>query len=208
MSIDALLRAMRADTIPVGTRGLWKVARQRVARAVDIGDGEPITPGVYTRLERATLATLHHRAGEVVMADHGCELRRHLEFVVRARGRVLVTGLGLGCVLRGLLVRGRCTHIDVVERDPSVLWLVAPHLPPGPYSIHVADARQFVERRGRWDFAWHDLWSDPDTNEQPLAVTHTQVLYALCGRVSWQGAWNYPRKFRRLIREHRPECRV
>jgi hypothetical protein len=36
------------------------------------------------------------------MNDFPQELKKHLDFVLRARGRVLVTGLGLGCVVRGL----------------------------------------------------------------------------------------------------------
>jgi spermidine synthase len=50
------------------------------------------------------------------MEDTLSELRRHTPIFMRAKGRLLVTGLGLG-VVRGLLAKPEVEHIDVVEID-------------------------------------------------------------------------------------------
>lgn len=148
------------------------------------------------------------------MSDDEIELRRHLEFVLHARGRVLVTGLGLGCVVRGLAAVGAVESIDVVERDADVIHLVGPYLwdpltSEIPVRIHCADALDFVRRRRhrRWDFAWHDLWTDEAQGEEALPIVHQRLLLELRGRVGWQGAWAFPRDVRRVLRVRFPDTR-
>jgi hypothetical protein len=59
------------------------------------------------------------RVYEVVMEDSPRELRRHLPIWMHAHGRVLVTGLGLGCVVRGLLASPHVEYIDVAKSTPT-----------------------------------------------------------------------------------------
>lgn len=138
-------------------------------------NGEPrdVPPGKYVHLWRFTMATMHmDPPAEMVMNDIESELRKHLDFCLRAHGMVLVTGLGLGCVLRGLLVNPAVRHVLVIERDPAVIRLVAPHLPqtaPPRHTIVEADARTWCKEVGiTFDCAWHDIWSDPDKDEEHL----------------------------------------
>lgn len=206
--VAEILQAMRADSVPEGERGLWRVKRWSTPVATRNPDGRLISPGTYTSLLRWTSDTLH-RGGAVVMSDDGHELRQHLQFVLRARGRVLVTGLGLGCVVRGLIAAGQVSELDVVERDGDVWALVAPHLPAVPgRTLHRADALAFITQHrpeATWDFAWHDIWSDPDAGEKNLVVTHSHLMMELRGRVGWQGAWSYPRYLRRTMRQVVPD---
>lgn len=204
MTRDDLLQVMRADAVPAGERELWLVRKWKPRRTVYNNAGQPIPPGNYTSLCRVTNGTLH-LCGETVMSDDPVELSRHLEPAILARGRVLVTGLGLGCVLRGMLANPHVDFIDVVERDLAVLDLVAPHLGAGRFQIHYADAMEFVRGSSqRWDFAWHDLWADTDSGEPHLAIIHQRLILALRGRVRWQGAWAFPRHLRRVLRERFP----
>lgn len=139
-----------------------------------------------------------HKGGETVMADNPIELRKHLAFALAARGRVLVTGLGLGCVLRMLQCNPRVTHITVVEVCEHVIRLVWPHTSHDRVELVQADARKYVaETAERFDCAWHDLWTDTDAGEPHLQLLHNRLLLQLRDRVPLQGAWEYPAKCRR-----------
>jgi spermidine synthase len=61
------------------------------------------------------------------MADSEPEMRDHYEAVARARGRVLINGLGLGMVLSAILAKPDVEHVTVVEVEPDVIALVGPH---------------------------------------------------------------------------------
>lgn len=206
MDIRSLLSVMRADAIPEQEMGRWSVRRTQFTKPHKHPRKRAIIPaGTYTRLMCSTLEKLHTvDGGECVMVDTPEELLTHVEFVLRARGRILVTGLGLGCVVRGLLTRDRVTLIDVIERQPEVLAMVAPHMPKDPrLAIHEGDAAEWLSTHtGRtWDYCWHDLWSDPDRDDPHLTVMHSILMRDI--EVSnrcrgWQGAWAFPRYQRRL----------
>lgn len=178
--------AMSARHIPAGERGPWRVAKgARFTSLLYCAQSEP----------------------EVVLADHQEELRTHLEFIRRARGRVLTTGLGLGCVLRGLAVGGRIESLTVVEREQDVIELVWPHVGVEARIVH-ADAISFAETGERFDCAWHDLWSDADRGDPHLQVMHAEVMRAWARQVAWQGAWKIPRWFTRKAYRRKTERRV
>lgn len=153
-----------------------------------------------TVLRRATPATLH-QGGEVVMEDSKRELERHLPIWMAAGergGRVLVTGLGLGCVVRGLLASPRVVHIDVIEVDRWILSAFGPEFEGNPrVTLHADDALTWTWNPDEhWDWAWHDLWCEGDG----LQRLHAQLFYRYRGRVRHgQGAWAFPRFFKRLM---------
>src|SRR4051812_44820827 len=109
MTPEQLVHACRVpDTVQPATTGLWTIRRVSAAEMPNPFSQAYLRYTLggydsYTLLERATLATMHRDFGECVMEDSARELRRHLPVLLVARGRVLVSGLGLGCVLRGLL---------------------------------------------------------------------------------------------------------
>jgi len=197
--VQVALEAMRAEEIPEGQSGPWWVERYGVE---DLGVHGWLGSG------RSPWTFLRHGGPDgfgrvTVMSDDLPELQKHLEAVHRATGRVLITGLGLGCVLRGVLTRPGVTHVDVVERSERVLELVEPHLPDDPrIRVHCDDALAWVGERAdqgdRWDIAWHDLWSDPDEDDDALPVTHARLMCAAAPAVGWQWAWAMPRWSRRL----------
>jgi hypothetical protein len=208
---DSVLAAMRADAIPDGSSGLWTVNkvdvderwRQMMIRLAAVRRIEAAPPvGRYTFLWRLTEKSFNSASkkfpGECVMNDFPSELRKHLQFVLRARGRVLVTGLGLGCVVRGLLAAGMVDHIDVVERSADVLKLCAASVSDPRVTIHEMDARNELPT-GKFDYAWHDLFSSD--GEPHLQVVHLELISRLRGRVKRQGAWAMRRIDARLLRE-------
>ncbi len=208
----AILQAMRADAIPAGTSGRWTVVKHDLTQ--DHADlmvrlerkalCKAVPPGHYTHLHCLTEATMwRQNAGETVMNDFPCELAKHLEFIMLARGNVLVGGLGLGCVVRGLLARGQVEHIDIIERSPDVIKLCGDALlRDRRVTIHERDAYNGFIRGGPWDFAWWDLWADPEKSEPHLQVIHMELVKRFERRIkNRQGAWAMPRNFRRPLKE-------
>ncbi len=151
-----------------------------------------------TVLFRLTMATLHTPPGTIVMEDSAPELRKHLPIWMAAEGRVLVTGLGLGCVVRGLLAKPHVDHIDVVEIDTDIIRVIGPEFDAEPrVSIHRGDALT-IKLDGSWDFAWHDLWTE-EGDGRALHLMHAKLLKRYQKRVRRQGAWAFPREFRHMM---------
>ena len=148
-----------------------------------------------------------HDAGdaifEIVMEDSRPELCRHLSIWKAARGRVLISGLGLGCVVRGLLTKPSVEHIDVVELDPWIIEVIGPEFAGDPrVTIHQGDALTFEwPADARWDFAWHDIVAN--AKEVHLQKLHTELIVKFVDRVKLQGAWNWPREFRKLAKRNK-----
>lgn len=193
MRADEFLSAAR---VPVRLKtqrfGPWTIRKRRVRpdKRAEIG-------GAYhTALCRMSWAGIHLTDGEVVMEDSACELRKHLPIWLHASGRVLVTGLGLGCVVRGLLTKPEVKHIDVVEIDADVLRVIGSEFSRDErVALHHGDALT-IDLPGRWDFAWHDLWTDGDVHLQRL---HAQLFVRFNKRAGRQGAWAFPRDVARTM---------
>lgn len=211
LQINKILSAMQADMIQPQSIGLWTVGRLEItpfrekvlAKMKSLGN-VPDAPkaGWYTFLWCLTESSLHRatkeQPGECVMNDFDYELRKHLEFICKARGRVLVTGLGLGCVVRGLLAAGRVDHIDVIERSPEVIEMCGASVADPRVTIRQADAREF-KPSGRYDFAWHDLFSAD--GEPHLNLIHMELFKRFRRWARVQGAWNMPRRHRQALAE-------
>lgn len=188
---DRLLCAARVpEALKPQGFGTWLIERYRVPPELD-WVGWP----TITTLRRYTEATLHLN-GEVVMEDSRQELSRHLPIWLAARGRVLITGLGLGCVVRGLLALPAIEHIDVVELDRDILRVVGPEFEGNPrVSLRHGDALKVTWPRGTcWDYAWHDIWCPSGSK---LHTLHAKLLCKYRLRVGYQGAWMLPRVVKR-----------
>ena len=186
--IDFITAARVPDSLTPQVFGPWTIERRRISPAIARFD-------VYTLLFRTSLATLHLEGpGEVVMEDSRFELQQHLPIWLHAKGRVLVTGLGLGCVVRGLLASPDVEDITVVEIDRSILRVVG-HEFESNRRVRLVHGDAFrVQLPGRFDFAWHDLWTDGEAHLQTL---HAALLVRYCAQCRWQGAWQLPRWFKR-----------
>lgn len=185
------------------TFGLWTIQRLPVNELVAAGR---VGRSTYTLLRRVSMRTLHQEGpGEVVMEDSREELLRHMPIWMAARGRVLITGLGLGCVVRGLLAKPAVTHIDVVELDPSIIRICGAEFAGNPrVTLHHGDAEHYRwPRDTRWDFAWHDLWTD----DEHLQKLHFRLFARFMDLVGRQGAWGFPREIKRVLRRKFPSGR-
>jgi hypothetical protein len=183
-------------TVPEGKRGDWAIERFEITKhdammgaisAMQHGRGV-ISPGIYTRLR-------HAKRG-IVMSDTPDEMRDHYEIVVRAKGHVLLNGLGIGMVLAAVLKRDDVCRVTVIEKDPDVIALAGPHYAADKrVSIICADAFGWQPPKGeRYDAAWHDIWDDLCGDNLP-EMTRLKRKYGR--RVDWQGCWgeHYIRRY-------------
>lgn len=194
----AFIRAARVpESVKVQDFGLWNIIRQDTSAPIDrLRAGFP----TITALCRWTDATIHLPFGEVVMEDSVEELRKHLPIYFAARGRVLITGLGLGCVVRGLLSKPEVEHIDVVELDGAIIDAIWPEFEnEARASIHHHNALTFPTAGQRWDCAWHDIWCQGNNGLERL---HAEMIYHYAGACGPQGAWAFPRWAGRLMGKH------
>lgn len=153
----------------------------------------------FAVLSEVNMAGLHMVSedgygGHVIMDDTPHELRKHLPIFVHGRGNILKTGLGLGCVVRGLLTKPDVRHITVIEIDPRIIKHVGPEFAGNPrVTIVQGDALTMpIKPNTKWDYAWHDIYTE---GNEGLQVLHAELLgrYRQFTRV--QGAWAFPREF-------------
>ena len=95
--------------------------------------------------------------GELMMSDTPDEFKDHSSFLYRAKGRVLIGGLGLGLVIKPLLEKPEIEHITVMEISPDVIKLVAPSYQHPKVTIVQADAYLW-EPTEKFDLIWLDIW--------------------------------------------------
>lgn len=178
----------------------WRVERFTVDEhgyqmsVIAYGHRRAVPVGEYTRLVRKG-----SRFNDPMMSDTPAELLDHLWALRSATGRVLINGLGLGCLLKGILTKPDVTHVDVVEIDEGLVEKmieVAPWCQDERVNIYVHDALTMKWPVGtRWDYAWHDIW--PTINEDNLPeYARLNRMYGT--RVDRQDAWAHE-----LIKEQR-----
>lgn len=109
--------------------------------------------------------------GSILATSRRDEVDKYLPFVEQARGRVLLTGLGLGVLLKWLLRLPSVEHVTVVEILPELVadGLVA--FAGERCEFVLADAYTWTPRT-RFDMAYHSVWHlwDLDTILEMAAI--------------------------------------
>lgn len=167
-----------------GTKGPWTVERFEV-KDDDIASiraklqGRPVYEGTYTRL-------MHERRG-VVMSDTPAEMTDHCVFISKAKGHVLINGLGIGMCLAAVLRKKEVTKVTVVELEQDVIDLVWPNYASDRCEIFCCDAFEYQPPKGiRYGAVWHDIWDSICSDN--LSGMHR--LHRKYGRrTDWQGSW-------------------
>ena len=148
--------------LPERRSGPWRIKQFRTLvdgnYLAHVRKGRSPGVGIFTGLI--------HDKRDMVMSDVIPEIRDVLPYLPFLCGHVLITGLGLGMVPLMLRLRGSraAATITIIEKDPDVIRLVAPHLYLGPSSgrlrkIDVIEADAFTWKQDRtFDCAWHDVW--------------------------------------------------
>jgi spermidine synthase len=148
---------------------------------------ERVEPGRYARLIVN---------GGVMMSDVQNEQATNLDAVLKARGDMLIAGLGLGMILVPILKNPKVTSVTVVEKNPAVILLVAQHisrLANGKLQVFQADIHDWrpASKGRQFDVIYFDIWGDQSTDDlDTMKVLHRQFRkYLRTG--GWVSSWNY-----------------
>lgn len=196
-NLDELLD-LRVDHLPVlGKAGPWRLYLMDLCDDSDEWEASqqgayPMPEGLYTALFR----------GEPIrdnlwMSDIPREIWSMWDAIEELKKphnhRVLITGLGLGVILKHALRQPHITRIDVVELDADVIRLIRPHYCDRRLHVHHGDALTIDLRpRSTWDFAYHDFWKNITAANLP---TMFEVMTRYAGRVGRQFCWEQARCF-------------
>jgi len=203
---DFILAARCPSAIKPQTFGTWQIQRLPDRRRWPISRetiqakfGFP----TVTRLCKFSEATIHQEVGDTVMKDGLVELRRHLPIWRHASGRVLITGLGLGCVVRGLLLKPEVEQIDVVEIDVQIIGIVGSTITDPRVRVHRGDALTLPwGKDDRWDYAWHDIFCSKHLS---LVQHHSKLVVRYWDQCQVQGFWGAGARF---MRDRAPKGRM
>jgi hypothetical protein len=157
--------------------GRWRVDDAAAAHALYAqrrwspdAEGHPLPAGDYTVLAIG---------GAYSMCDAPFTLRNYVPFVEAARGDILLTGLGLGCLVQGLLARPAVRSVTVLEIEAGVLDLVGPSVRDARVETIHADALSWRPAGGgRFDAAMLDIDDDARLVAR-LALHHAPWVNAL-----------------------------
>ncbi len=144
-----------------GKHGLFSLDHFEIKEAslrMMLRPSEYIAPGKYVRLLHGT---------ECVMSDTQMEQRTNHHVLYKARGDVLIAGLGLGMVLLPILRKPEVCSVLVIEKHAEVIALVEAQLRRALKShearkFHVvhADIFDWVPPAGcQWDCIYFDIWN-------------------------------------------------
>jgi hypothetical protein len=180
------------STIPEGISGNWSIESfsvskrdeefSRLRSAFAFGcSGRYVPQGTYTAL---------NRSNSIVMSDTPNEIDDLLPLCRRATGRVLISGLGLGCAVELVLGNQDVSGVTVLELSQDVINLVEPTL-KARYGdrLNVINADAFTYRlpkAARYNVAWHDIWNDICADN--LAEMR-KLKRRFDSRCDWQGFW-------------------
>jgi len=180
--------------VPNGTSGVWSVSTYTVteederwemvrAAASSSSRGRYVSAGTYKALKRN---------GHVIMSNTPDEIRDHRYFFSRAKGKVLINGLGLGMALKAILNKvddkgaPAVELVHVVEKAEDVLKLVRPTYESDKrVSFIHADALEYKPTL-RYDVVWHDIFDDICADNLPI-MHKLHRKYG--GKAEWQGSW-------------------
>jgi hypothetical protein len=172
---------MEKVNLPEMEKGDWKISlftTDRIDWHSQIrGRGVPIGER-YTKLTRN---------GKLVMSDTPAEMDDHWAAVRFAKGSCLLNGLGIGMVLKNIILKESVTDVTVVEISQDLIDLVSPFYNDPRVTFICADALTYKPPKGkRYQMVWHDIWDDI-CSDNLLDMHKLHRKYGKC--CEWQGSW-------------------
>jgi len=127
----------------------------------------------------------------VWMTDYPIEQIQHDEELKGMRDSILIGGLGLGYAATALAQRRTVKRIVVVEKQPEVVALVAPHIAHPKITVVTADLFDYLKAGAegqRFSYGFYDIWqSDGETTFHHVVMPLRQLSRGLVGSVT---CWN------------------
>ena len=196
MNPTEILRSVSIpDLLPEGRIGVATISHFEVSpmesaftgmRAAAHGAHELVRPGKYARLEVR---------GTLMMTDTSMERNTNMEFVRKAKGHVLIAGLGIGLILHAIKDKPEVTHITVIEKYVDVIALVGPSIREiygDRLTIIAADIFEWKPEKGtRFDCIYMDIWPSLSLDVlKEMGRLHRRFgQYKSPG--AWMGSWRH-----------------
>lgn len=151
-----------------------------------------LTPGRYTRL------TVD---GELMMTDAPFEARSNHDILSKAKGNVLIGGLGIGMILVPILRNPAVKRVVVLEKYRDVIKLVEKplraHLGPQASDkllVMNRDVFTFVpskdfKKKARFDAIYMDIWPTISVDNLKDMVVLKRRFKPLLKKDGWLGCW-------------------
>ena len=181
------------EVIPEGSLGEASVTHFEVTpedaqftllRAVAKGrPQEFVYPGHYARLQ------VRHC---LMMTDTQMERKTNAEFLRRARGKVLVAGLGLGMILHPILQADDVTSVLVVEKYKDVIDLVGPHVrqfPGADTKLKIVQGDIFEWKPDLSDLPFNSIYFDIWACQSPDTLVEMKKLHRRAAKWKAPGCW-------------------
>lgn len=172
---------MEKVTLPEMSKGNWRIEHFTVDRMdwSSLSHGRAVPLGEsFTRLMRG---------GTLVMSDTPAECRDHMEAVRNAKGSCLINGLGIGMVLKNILLKPEVTDVTVVDISQDLIDLVSPFYTDPRIKYVCSDAFLYKPEKGKkFQMVWHDIWDNICADNLP-EMTKLHRKYGKCAE--WQGSW-------------------
>jgi len=172
---------MQKVEFPEISKGQWKIEKFTVDRqdwhSLVRGRGVPLGE-TFTRLMRGNT---------LVMSDTPAEMSDHIYAVINATGSCLINGLGIGMVLKNILLKPKVTDVTVVEISQELIDIVSPYYQDERVNFVCANAFDYKPPKGkRYHMVWHDIWDDICSDNLPeMGKLHRKYGK----RAVWQGSW-------------------
>ena len=95
------------------------------------------------------------------------EIETMKPYIEKAKGNVLVLGLGMGYVPFMMALKSEIKSITIVEKDPDIISLFNSLIYPSfknkeKIKIVEGDAINFVRKQNKFDYIFADLWHSPE----------------------------------------------
>jgi spermidine synthase len=172
---------MELVNLPEISKGQWKIEKFIVDRpdfySLIRGRGVPLGE-TFTRLMRDNT---------LVMSDTPAEQSDLREALWQARGTCLINGLGIGLLLKNILLKDSVIDVTVVEISQDLIDIVSPHYSDSRAQFVCCDAFEYNPPKGKkYDMVWHDIWDNIcSDNLDEMKTLH----YKYGRRTKWQGSW-------------------
>lgn len=145
--------------------------------------------------------------GTLMMSDTPMERMTNMEFIDKAKGDVMIAGLGIGLILENLKPKvesGEVKSIVVYEKFQDVIDLVYPIYSDMPLEVRCEDILTYKPPKGEeYDTIYFDIWPNISTDNLPeMALLH-QRWKNRKRKDGWMNSWM--RDY--LVRERRAEQR-
>jgi predicted membrane-bound spermidine synthase len=172
---------MQKVNLPNSKNGDWEISKFEVKKLDyrSLFVGRHVPKGEYTKLTRN---------GQLIMSDTPAEMTDHHIALKKAKGTCLINGLGLGMLLKNILLKDEVTEVIVIEISNKLIELIGTYF-ENDHRVKIinADAFKYIpEKNKKFDMVWHDIWDSICGDNLPEMKRLHRKYY---GKAKWQGSW-------------------